>query len=64
VSLAALLAVKPRCQPRRIYRVHRSRRRPGDKRKRIQYRPGLLGGFLASTGLDLASFSDPAIKDR
>ena len=24
--------------------------------KRMQYRPGLLGGFLASTGLDLTPF--------
>jgi hypothetical protein len=24
--------------------------------KRMQYRPGLLGGFLTSTGLDLAPF--------
>jgi hypothetical protein len=24
----------------------------------MQYRPGLLGGFLASTGLDLAPFSN------
>jgi hypothetical protein len=31
VSLAALLAVKPGCAPRLIYRVHHSRR--GDKRK-------------------------------
>jgi hypothetical protein len=27
--------------------------------KRMQYRPGLLDGFLASTGLDLAPFSNP-----
>ena len=26
--------------------------------KRMQYRPGLLGGFLASTGLDLTPFCD------
>ncbi len=31
VSLAALIAVKPGCRPRLIYRVHR--RRAGDKRK-------------------------------
>ena len=31
VSLAALIAVKPGCRPRLIYRVHRARR--GDKRK-------------------------------
>jgi len=24
--------------------------------KRMQYRPGFLGGFLASTGLDLTPF--------
>jgi len=27
--------------------------------RRMQYRPGLLGGFLASTGLDLTPFSNP-----
>jgi len=27
--------------------------------KRMQYRPGLVDGFLASTGLDLAPFSNP-----
>jgi putative transposase len=27
--------------------------------KRMQYRPGLLEGFLASTGLDLAPFCNP-----
>ena len=27
--------------------------------KRMQYRPGLLGGFLASTGLDLTPFRNP-----
>ncbi len=26
--------------------------------KRMQYRPGLLAGFLASTGLDLAPFGN------
>ncbi len=31
--------------------------------RRMQYRPGLLGGFLASTGLNLAPFSN-AMKDR
>jgi DDE superfamily endonuclease len=149
VSLAALIAVKPGCQPRLIYRVHKNRRPGNDKRKgftetgharlldaahqqlggplvvvwdnltthvtdtmadliaardwltvyrlppyahelnpvepawshlkrslanlakrnlaqltaliktrlkRMQYRPGLLGGFLASTGLDLTPF--------
>jgi hypothetical protein len=25
----------------------------------MQYRPGLLDGFLASTGLDLTPFSNP-----
>jgi hypothetical protein len=30
--------------------------------KRIQYRPCLLDGFLASTGLDLTPFCNPAIK--
>jgi putative transposase len=28
--------------------------------KRMQYRPGLLGGFLASTGLDLTPFRNPS----
>ncbi len=32
--------------------------------KRMQYRPGLLGGFLASTGLDLTPFCNPTLKDR
>ena len=27
--------------------------------KRMQYRPGLLGGFLASTRLDLTPFCNP-----
>ena len=27
--------------------------------KRMQYRPGLLAGFLAGTGLDLTPFSNP-----
>ena len=27
--------------------------------KRMQYRPSLLGGFLASTGLDLTPFYNP-----
>ena len=31
VSLAALIAVRPDCRPRLIYRTHRARR--GDKRK-------------------------------
>ncbi len=153
VSLAALIAIKPGCRPRLIYRVHKSRRRRGkDQRKgfteadyarlldaahqqlggpivviwdnlnahvsaamtellaardwltvyqlppyahelnpveplwshlkrslanlakrnlaqltaliktrlkRMQYRPGLLEGFLASTGLDLTPFCNP-----
>jgi DDE superfamily endonuclease len=34
VSLAALIAIRPGCRPRLIYRVHAARRRPpGDKRK-------------------------------
>ena len=33
VSLAALIAIKPGCRPRLIYRVHKSRRRGNDKRK-------------------------------
>jgi putative transposase len=157
VSLAALIAVKPGCQPRLIYRVHAARKRRNDPRKgfteteyarlldaahqqlggpivavwdnlnthvsavmveliaardwltvyrlpayahelnpveqawshlkrslanlakrnlgqltalvktrltRMQYRPALLGGFLASTGLDLTPFVTPTIKDR
>ncbi len=152
ISLAALIAIKPGCRPRLIYRVHQNRRRGKDKRKgfteagfaqlldaahqqlagpllvvwdnlnchlsaamteliaarewltvyqlpsyahelnpvelvwshlkrslanmakrnlsqltalvktrlrRMQYRPGLLDGFLASTGLDLTPFSNP-----
>jgi hypothetical protein len=31
--------------------------------RRMQYRPGLLNGFLASTGLGLAPFSNPNIDD-
>lgn len=31
--------------------------------KRIQYRPALLEGFLASTGLDLAPSVTPTIRD-
>jgi hypothetical protein len=30
----------------------------------MQYRPALLEGFLASTGLDLTPFCNPAITDR
>jgi hypothetical protein len=33
VSLAALIAVRPGCRPRLIYRVHRSRRHGSDRRK-------------------------------
>jgi len=33
VSLAALIAVRPGCRPRLIYRVHRGRRSRDDKRK-------------------------------
>ena len=33
VSLAALIAIKPGCRPRLIYRVHQSRRRGKDQRK-------------------------------
>ena len=45
VSVAALIAVRPGCRPRLIYRTHRARR--GDKRK----------GF---TGPDYARFLDAA----
>jgi transposase len=31
--------------------------------KRMHYRPGLLGGFLASTDLDLTRPCNPAIND-
>jgi putative transposase len=31
--------------------------------KRMQYRPSLLDGFLASTRLDLTPFYNPAIED-
>ena len=156
VSLAALIAVKPGCRPRLIYRVRNSRRRSKDRRKgfteadyarlldaahqqlagplvvvwdnlnshvsaamteliaardwltiyqlppyahelnpvepawphmkrslanmakrnlsqltalvktrlrRMQYRPTLLEGFLASTGLDLTPFCNPTVRD-
>ena len=33
VSLEALIAIKPGCRPRLIYRVRPARRRRGDKRK-------------------------------
>ncbi len=33
ISLAALIAIKPGCAPRRIYRVHQRHRRGKDKRK-------------------------------
>jgi transposase len=33
VSLAALIAIKPGCRPRLIYRVHHSRRHASDQRK-------------------------------
>jgi hypothetical protein len=32
--------------------------------RRMQYWPGLLGGFLASTHLDLTPFRNPTLKDR
>ena len=32
--------------------------------KRMQYRPALLGGFLASTRLDLTPSVTPTLKDR
>ena len=35
VSLAALIAIKPGCRPRLIYRVHRHRPRSTDKRKGV-----------------------------
>jgi hypothetical protein len=31
--------------------------------RRMQYRPALLEGFLASTGLDLTPFSNPNINN-
>jgi hypothetical protein len=33
LSLAALIAVKPGCRPRLIYRTHAARRRRNDRRK-------------------------------
>jgi hypothetical protein len=33
ISLAALIAIKPGCRPRLIYRVHKGRRRGNDQRK-------------------------------
>jgi hypothetical protein len=47
VSLAALIAIKPGCRPRLIYRVYHSRRRGKDQRK----------GF---TETDYARFFDAA----
>jgi transposase len=47
VSLAALIAIKPGCRPRLIFRVHKNRRRGNDKRK----------GF---TETDYAQFLDAA----
>jgi hypothetical protein len=32
--------------------------------RRMQYRPGLLEGFLAGTGLDLTPFCNLRIEDR
>jgi hypothetical protein len=32
--------------------------------RRMQYRPGLLDGFLAETRLDFKPFRNPAIEDR
>jgi hypothetical protein len=34
-----------------------------DRLKRMQYRPGFLGGFLASTGLGLTPFRHTTIKE-
>jgi hypothetical protein len=36
----------------------------GTRLRRMQYRPRLLEGFLAGTGLDPTPFSDPAIENR
>jgi hypothetical protein len=47
VSLAALIAIKPGCRPRLVYRVHHRRRRGKDQRK----------GF---TEADYARFFDAA----
>jgi hypothetical protein len=43
---------------------HRADRLGQDPAKRMQYRPGLLNGFLASTGLDHTPFCDPTIEVR
>jgi hypothetical protein len=32
------------------------------RRRRMQYRPGLLDGFLASTGLDLTPLCNPPLE--
>jgi putative transposase len=32
--------------------------------RRMQYRPGLIEGFLAGTRLDFTPFCNPAIEDR
>ncbi len=56
VSLAALIAIKPGCRPRLIYRVHKNRRRRGkDKRK------GLIGGWECSLSKETA-FVERAIR--
>jgi hypothetical protein len=39
-------------------------RRTRTSSTRLQYRPGLLSGFLANSGLDLAPSVTPTIKDR
>ncbi len=57
VSLAALIRIKPG-QPRQMQ--SQPAHRAGKARlKRMQYRPGLLSGFLASTRLDLTPFCNP-----
>jgi hypothetical protein len=51
VSLAALIAVKPGCRPRLIYRVHRGRAHGKDRRKgftRADY-AGLLDARTSSS---------------
>ena len=57
VSLAALICIKPG-QPRQC-NLSQLTALAKTRFKRMQYRPGLLSGFLASTRLDLTPFCNP-----
>jgi len=56
ISLAALIATKPGCRSRLICRTHLGQLAALIKTrlKPMQYRPGLIDGFLAKTGPGLA----------